>query len=221
MIARDPSRRGIVPGEGRRQPGFAPGIFRPAISAALTVVLLALAACGGSNRSYSTAGQLHPSDNRPHPSVASATAPSETVTAAPFAAAAACLTSHLSLTFARGAAAAGTAYTWYDLNNAGQTTCSMIGYPGVAVLNARGRIVQRPATRGAALPTPVRLVTLKPGRRAQFLLNSTDTIPSAGCPHAYRGVRLQVYPPNQRMPLHAPFTRPFCNLRVGPVEPAG
>ena len=97
----------------------------------------------------------------------------------------------------------------------------MIGYPGVAVLNARGRIVQHPATRGAALPARVRLVTLKPGRRAQFLLNSTDTIPSPGCPRAYRGVRLQVYPPNQRAPVLTPFTRPFCNLRVGPVEPAG
>jgi Protein of unknown function (DUF4232) len=95
----------------------------------------------------------------------------------------------------------------------------MIGYPGVAVLNARGRIVQHPATRGAAPPARARLVTVKPGRRAQFVLNSTDTIPSPGCPRAYRGARLQVYPPNQRTPLFLPFTEPFCNLRVGPVEP--
>ena len=123
-----------------------------------------------------------------------AAAPIRPAATAHFAIAPACLTSHLSLSVARAAAAAGTAYTWYDLENTGPTICSMFGYPGVAVLTAHGRIVQHPATRGAALPARVRLVTLKPGHRAQFLLNSTDTIPSPGCPRAYRGVRLAGLP---------------------------
>lgn len=204
----------MAPADVRRQRCVAPRSSRLAILAASIAAVLALAACGGSN-------PAHPSENRPSPSAARASAPTETVTAAPFAGAPTCFTSHLSLTFARGAAAAGTAYTWYDLRNTGPTACSMIGYPGVAVLNARGRIVQHPATRGAAVPAQVRVVRLKPGHRAQFLLNSTDTIPSPGCSRAYQGVRLEVYPPNQKTPLFLRFTRPFCNLRVGPVELAG
>lgn len=129
------------------------------------------------------------------------------------------MTSHLSLSLARGGAAAGTAYSWYALRNAGPTTCSMIGYPGVAVLDAHDEIVQHPAKPGAALPIAVRLVTLRPGQSAQFLVNSTDVTPSPGCPRAYRGVTLRVFPPNQTVPILRPFTGAFCNLRVGPVEP--
>jgi hypothetical protein len=103
--------------------------------------------------------------------------------------------------------------------NVGATTCSMIGYPRVAVLNAYGHIVQHPARRGAARRAPVRLVTLKPGQRAQFLLNSTDTVPSPGCPRSYRGVSLRVFPPDQATPILKPFRAAFCNLRVGAVEP--
>jgi len=97
----------------------------------------------------------------------------------------------------------------------------MIGYPRVAVLNEHGQIVQHPATRGAVLPAPLRLVTLKPGQRAQFLVNSTDTVPSPGCPRSYRGARLRVFPPDQATPILDPFKVAFCDLRVGPVEPAG
>jgi Protein of unknown function (DUF4232) len=140
-------------------------------------------------------------------------------TAAGFPAAPACRTSQLSLSLIRGGAAAGTAYLWYGLRNVGADACSMIGYPGVAVLDARGRIAQHPATRGAAIRAPVRLVTVKPGHRAQFLLNSADVVPSPGCRRLYRGVTLQVFPPNQRTPIRGPFTGVFCSLRVGPVEP--
>jgi len=194
----------MLPVDVQRQCRVPSGSSRTAIWAASVAAVLALAACGATNR--------------PHRGAGSAAAPIRLAAAAHFASAPACLTSHLSLSVARAAAAAGTAYTWYDLENTGPTICSMFGYPGVAVLNVHGRIVQHPATRGAALPARVRLVTLKPGQRAQFLLNSTDTIPSPGCPRAYRGVRLQVYPPNQRRARLAPYTRPFCNLRVGPVE---
>jgi hypothetical protein len=214
----------------RRQRHDAPGSswLRILVSFA---ALLALAACGASSAarrsmSVSTAG-VPTSSSAPgsagtvtaaRPSTASElTSPTVSMRAV----VAACRTSHLSLSLARATAAAGTAYRWYDLRNLGPTTCSMIGYPGVAVLNAHGTIVQHPAVRRAILPAPVRLVTLKPGRRAQFLLNSTDAVPSPGCPRAYRGVKLQVYPPNQITPLLRPFKGPFCNLRVGPVEPTG
>ena len=91
----------------------------------------------------------------------------------------------------------------------------------VAVLDAHGHIVQHPAKRGATQPAPVTRITLRPGAHARFLVNSTDVIPSPGCPKSYSGTTLQVYPPNQRTALLLSHTGSFCDLRVGPVQPAG
>jgi hypothetical protein len=65
----------------------------------------------------------------------------------------------------------------------------------------------------------VRLVILRPGQAAKFLVNSTDVIPSPGCPRPFSGTTLQVYPPNQRAAIRQPHAGTFCNLRVGPVQP--
>jgi hypothetical protein len=67
----------------------------------------------------------------------------------------------------------------------------------------------------------VRLITLTAGARAKFLVNSTDVIPSPGCAHAFTGVTLQVFPPNQRAAIRRPYSGQFCNLRVGPVQRGG
>ncbi|HEY2259759.1 MAG TPA: DUF4232 domain-containing protein [Solirubrobacteraceae bacterium] len=129
-----------------------------------------------------------------------------------------CTTQKLRLTLISGQGAAGTAFLSYGLENVGSGRCSMIGYPGVAILDAQGKIVQHPARRGTRLQTPVRLVTLGPGQRAKFLVTSSDVIPSPGCPHQFRGTTLQVFPPNQRASLRLPHGDGFCNLRVGPVQ---
>jgi hypothetical protein len=106
----------------------------------------------------------------------------------------------------------------YALTNVGRG-CTLFGYPGVSILDASGRIVQHPAQRGAIqAPAQVRLVTLAHGRQARFLVTSSDVIPSPGCPHAFSGTTLQVFPPNQRQALSLPHTGQFCNLHVGPVE---
>ena len=76
------------------------------------------------------------------------------------------------------------AYLWYGLKNTGATSCSMIGYPRVAVLNAHGQIV--PATRrDADRPSEARDAEIR--RARQFLLNSTDTVPALAV-HARTGV---------------------------------
>jgi hypothetical protein len=108
--------------------------------------------------------------------------------------------------------------------NAGPRTCSMIGYPGVAILNARGRVVQHAAARsthpGTLPPEPVRLVVLKASQRAEFVVASTDVTPSPGCRTPHTGTTLEIYPPNQRTPILEPYHRSFCDLVVGPVQPA-
>ncbi len=191
-------------------------------AAAGLIASLAISACGSSGASQTSSSAAPPA--------ASATTTTTTVTTSAQASQSppatantalppTCRTRDLRLSLASAGGAAGTAYMYYELTNVGPAACSMIGYPGVAVLDANGKIVQHPARRGAAVAAPVRLVIVKPGRRARFLVNSTDVIPSPGCARPYTGTTLQVYPPNQRAAIRQPHTGSFCNLRVGPVQP--
>ena len=206
----------------RRRPLAAPTL-------AVLVAALAVAGCGGSSSTTSSGGSAATSSVATQTktvttSAGSATSSSSTSTAstsgsAGTASLTTCRTPNLRLSMVSGQGAAGTAYITYGLTNAGTGSCTMLGYPGVAVLDAAGNIVQHPARRGTAGPAvPVRLITLAPGSRATFLVNSTDVIPSPGCTHAYTGVTLQVFPPNQRAALHLAYSGSFCNLRVGPVQ---
>jgi Protein of unknown function (DUF4232) len=135
----------------------------------------------------------------------------------------ACVTSALRLSRAAGTVAAGTSYTWYTLTSIGPAVCSMVGYPGVAILDAHGRVVQHPAVwsthPGTMPPEPVRRIVLATGQQARFVLASTDVTPSPGCRAPYAGNTMQVYPPNQTAPFREPYRGRFCNLIVGPLQP--
>jgi Domain of unknown function (DUF4232) len=136
---------------------------------------------------------------------------------------AACRTSELRLTRETAGVAAGTSYTWYTLTSVGRAGCSMIGYPGVAILDAHGRIVQHPAVwsthPGTMPPERVRRIVLATGQQARFVLASTDVTPSPGCRAPYSGSTLQVYPPNQTAAILKAYRERFCNLIVGPLQP--
>ncbi len=107
----------------------------------------------------------------------------------------------------------------YALTNAGAGTCTLYGYPGVAILDAAGQIVQHPAQRGGIQArTRLQLVTLPRGAQAHFIVTSSDVIPSPGCQHVFTGTTLQVFPPGQRVALRLPHSGSFCNLHVGPVQ---
>jgi hypothetical protein len=134
-----------------------------------------------------------------------------------------CATSALRLSRTTSSAAAGTSYTWYTLTNVGAAACSMIGYPRVAILNARGHVVQHPAAwsphPGTMPPERVRLIVLAAGQQARFVLANTDVTPSPGCRAPYTGKTLEVFPPHQTAAIRKPFRGSFCNLVVGPVLP--
>lgn len=184
------------------------------------VAAVTISACGSSTSSQasrSASASVSTTTTTVTTSAQTTAAPAPTANAA---GAPPCQTSNLRLSLGAAGAAAGTTYTYYDLTNVGVGPCSMVGYPGVAVLDASGNVVQHPARRGAALPAPVKLLTLRPGRRAKFLVNSTDVIPSPGCRRPYTGTTLQVFPPNQRAAIRQPHTGTFCDLRVGPVQRA-
>lgn len=191
------------------------------------LTILTLPACGGSS---STASSSRPASvTRSTSSTSSGgsvttSSTSPTTTSSPTASGGAavlseCPTSSLRLRFVSGQGAAGTAYMTYALTNVGRATCTLFGYPGVSILDAAGRIVQHPAARGGIqAPTKVGLVRLAAGGEARFILTSSDVIPSPGCPHAFAGTTLQVFPPNQRAALYLARSGSFCNLRVGPME---
>jgi hypothetical protein len=179
---------------------------------------LALAACGSSNTSSSSpaAAATRTVTHTASPTT-SASSGSAASTSSSSTAGSVCRTPNLKLSFVSGQGAAGTAYMTYALTNTGSSTCTMSGYPGVAMLNASGSIVQHPAQRGVPTPTPVKLVSLAAGQRATFIVTSSDVIPSPGCQHAWTAATLQVFPPNQRAALLLPHHAQFCNLHVGAV----
>lgn len=215
---------------------------RLALRLALPVVLtaLALAACGGSGNTGSathaaqtgasqTSGPSTSASQTTGSGTATTTGASTTATTSGSGGAAvagtaresSCPTSALHLSFVSGQGAAGTAYMTYALSNVGPRTCTLYGYPGVSITDASGHTVQHPAQRGISqAPTRESTVTLARGSAAHFLLTSSDVIPSPGCPHAFTGTTLRVYPPNQRQALTTPHSGEFCNLHVGPVQAA-
>jgi hypothetical protein len=194
-------------------------ILKTIVSALL--VGLALSACGSSTTTSSSASasatKTVTQTASPTTSASTGSASSTAASSSTAAAGSVCRTPNLKLSFVSGQGAAGTAYMTYALTNTGPSSCTMTGFPGVAMLDAGGNVVQHPAQRGVPTPTPVRLVSLLSGQRATFIVTSSDVIPSPGCQHAWTGVTLQVYPPNQRSALLLPHHAQFCNLHVGAV----
>jgi hypothetical protein len=129
-----------------------------------------------------------------------------------------CQTQHLSLTQGRVGAAAGSTYVTYYLQNHGPSTCSMLGYPGFSLLFANGSVIQHPAARNGS---PYRVLLLLPGHRAQFVVRTVDAaISGSGCSTGWKTAKVQVYPPNQTVPIRQPSSIAACDLSVGPVSAA-
>ena len=110
--------------------------------------------------------------------------------------------------------AAGTGYATYLLRNTGSVPCTLIGFPGVSLLDAHGQLVNRPATRTPATP---RLVTVPPGAAAAFVVTS-NAVSCQGAVSRYESQRLRVYPPNNTAALTLGGNYIACELRVGPVH---
>jgi hypothetical protein len=126
-----------------------------------------------------------------------------------------CQTSGLRLTRGVSGAAAGSAYTQIEFTNTSDVTCTLYGYPGVALTTsmAPGSQVGPPATRSATRPKT--LVTLTPGTTAVAQVQLVDVLnyPTANCDPASASY-LQVYPPGQTTPLYLPFTAKTCTKPV-------
>jgi hypothetical protein len=149
----------------------------------------------------------------------SATAPGGTAGAA-----AACTTQDLKASAGQGQGAAGSVYQAIVFTNVSGKTCTLYGYPGVA-LAAGSPITQvgAAATRSdTAAPT---LVTLAAGQSGSALLRIAQALnyPTAKC-DPVTTTYLQIYPPNQTAPIHLAYKSTGCSqtsvklLTIGVVQ---
>jgi Protein of unknown function (DUF4232) len=126
-----------------------------------------------------------------------------------------CTTGDLSLAVGAANGAAGSFYYPLQFTNISGTTCTMYGYPGVALVTQQdGSIVGAAAVRNPTFPAEV--VTLAPGGVAhaslQVAVAANYTVAACGPVTAHW---LQVFPPGNYAALFVPFTAQTCSKRVG------
>ena len=119
---------------------------------------------------------------------------------------------------------AGSVYTVIKFTNLNNASCTLYGYPGVSF--GAGKPVTQVGLAATENPTtPRELVTLKPGGVANALLQIVDAGNySASQCHPVTATWLQIYPPNQTVPLYLPYTSQTCAkpvriLTVSAVRP--
>jgi hypothetical protein len=149
----------------------------------------------------------------------SATAPGGTAGAAT-----ACATHDLKASAGEGQGAAGSVYQTIDFTNVSGKTCTLYGYPGVA-LAAGSPITQVGAAATRSNTTAPTLVTLAAGQSANALLRIAQALnyPTAKC-GPVATTYLQIYPPNQTVPIYLAYKSTGCKetsvtlLTIGVVQ---
>jgi len=195
------------------------GVPLLAVAAVLVAVAIPAVVIGQSSNSVTPTSPL---SGAPTPALttASSPAPTSSGTSSPSATSgitsgsvATCLTSQLSLRPGPTNGAAGSLFTSFAFTNTAATPCSIHGFPGVSLLNDAGAIVGQPATRdGSAGPS----VRLGAGQRAQFTLQ-VGTATRTGCTVPRPSSQIEVYPPEQTVPLRVPFITGSCSVSVQSV----
>lgn len=132
------------------------------------------------------------------PTTAAPTTPSTTTTVAATTRSARCRADQLHASLGQAGAAAGHVGDTITLHNASATTCTLEGYPGLALLGSGGRPLPTEVHRGAGYivrPETPTLVTLAPGQDASFALGYADATGYSGqaCPTSQS---VEVTPPN-------------------------
>ena len=109
---------------------------------------------------------------------------------------------------------AGSVYTVIKFTNLNNASCTLYGYPGVSF--GAGKPVTQVGLAATENPTtPRELVTLKPGGVASALLQIVDAGNySASQCQPVTATWLQIYPPNQTVPLYLPYTSMTCAKHV-------
>ena len=122
-----------------------------------------------------------------------------------------CLTGHLRLSFVRGEGATSHRFWDFALRNVGPGRCRLQGYPGVGLLDKRGKLIAVDVEReGGATPS----VVIGVGQRAFFTFSYVVSGPCL--PHFFSAYGVQVIPPNRRHRLIFHSGRiDVCSASVG------
>jgi Protein of unknown function (DUF4232) len=126
----------------------------------------------------------------------------------------ACSTSGLKIVPGLSEGAAGSIYQVIDFTNISGQTCTIFGYPGVA-LAAGTPVTQVGAAATRSTAAAAALVTLAPGATGNALLRITQALnydPSK-C-HPVATSYLQIYPPNQTTPVYLAYNSTGCKTSV-------
>jgi hypothetical protein len=140
-----------------------------------------LTACGGSGSAPKAAPTTTAPSTATVPSTTTAVPAGGTTTVPTSATLSACLLSGLLVSSGSAGGAAGSYGQTILFTNRGGTTCTMLGYPGVAALNANGQQVAQ-ATRNPtgmmgglqSTTSPISVVTLAPGQTASAEVEASD-----------------------------------------------
>lgn len=132
-----------------------------------------------------------------------------------------CLVGDLKITMGRTSGAAGSIGGMFILKNTSAKTCSLEGYPGMLLLDAKGNPMTTHVIRGSSVVVPsipVTLVKIAPGVRASFRWGYSDVPTGMGaCPTS---TSVEVTPPNDYS--HATLTAAMApcegNITVSPVR---
>ena len=159
--------------------------------------------------------QHHRRHHHRHPVAVTAARPGARL-AAPASAAAAppppapCLSRYLGASAGIGQGTLGSNYLVIDFKNLNNSPCTLYGYPGISL--AGGKPVTQIGQAAVENPaTPRQLVTLSPGGVANALLRIVDAgnYPAQKCAPV-TSHWLQIFPPNQTVPIYLHYTSQAC-----------
>jgi uncharacterized protein DUF4232 len=189
-------------------------------AAGLAIVAGAAAVAGCSSGSSSSSSSAATTPAAPPPT--SASSPAATVPPSGSASSAAvnpntpagppgCATTDLKATVGVAQGAAGSVYQVIDFTNIGSSTCSLYGYPGVALAGGTP-VTQVGAAASRSTSTAPSLVTLAAGSTANALVRITvaQNYPTSTC-KPVATTYLQIYPPNQTTPIYVAYKSTGCS----------
>ena len=122
-----------------------------------------------------------------------------------------CATRDLKATVGIAQGAAGSVYQVIDFTNIGTASCSLYGYPGIALAGG-SPVTQIGAAASRSPQAGPALVTLKPGAVGNTLLRITQAqnYPTSKC-SPMASTYLQIYPPNQTTPIYLGYKSTGCS----------
>ena len=129
-----------------------------------------------------------------------------------------CQTPELNLSIGPSGGAAGTIYTDAVFTNQSLRTCTVNGYPGIALLDAHNAVLGTPATHNPAFPATT--ITLHPGDSAHAAVGFPQPANFAPGVCSATSANLRATPPSTFVSLETPLARQYCpGFSVTVIQP--